>query len=318
MLGKITLEDHFAIEETLGDSQPFGAHVWTELRHRLLDFQDQRLRLMDEAGIAMMIVSLNAPAVQAIPDAAQAAALARQANDVAGRRGRQAFPIVSLGSRRCRWQDPALAARELERCVNQLGFKARSSRLLAERNARRRALLRPAAVPAVLEHRRSAGRSVLSASAQSAARERADLRWASLAARADLGVAAETAVHALRLIAAACSTRNPRSQDCPRPSRRRAALLSVAHRQPQRWMKAAHKYAARKSVADYVHDNFHLTTSGHFQHAGAHRCRGRIRRRPRSLLGRLPVRGPQRRRALVRWPAVERKPTGARSAAATP
>src|SRR5882672_3682517 len=82
MLGKITLEDHFAIEETLGDSQPFGAHVWTELRHRLLDFQDQRLRLMDEAGIAMMIVSLNAPAVQAIPDAAQAAAVARQANDV--------------------------------------------------------------------------------------------------------------------------------------------------------------------------------------------------------------------------------------------
>ena len=32
-LGKVTLEDHFAIEATLGDSQPFGAHVWHELRH---------------------------------------------------------------------------------------------------------------------------------------------------------------------------------------------------------------------------------------------------------------------------------------------
>jgi len=28
MQGKVTLEDHFAIEATLGDSQPFGSHVW--------------------------------------------------------------------------------------------------------------------------------------------------------------------------------------------------------------------------------------------------------------------------------------------------
>jgi gamma-resorcylate decarboxylase len=30
------------------------------------------------------------------------------------------------------------------------------------------------------------------------------------------------------------------------------------------WMKAAHKYAARKRVVDYFRSNFHLTTSGHF------------------------------------------------------
>ena len=64
MQGKVTLEDHFAIEATLGDSQPFGAHVWPELRHRLLDFQDQRLRLMDAAGVEIMIVSLNAPVMK--------------------------------------------------------------------------------------------------------------------------------------------------------------------------------------------------------------------------------------------------------------
>ena len=44
MQGKVTLEDHFAIEDTLGDSQPFGTHVWPELRHRLLDFQDHVIR----------------------------------------------------------------------------------------------------------------------------------------------------------------------------------------------------------------------------------------------------------------------------------
>jgi 2,3-dihydroxybenzoate decarboxylase len=30
------------------------------------------------------------------------------------------------------------------------------------------------------------------------------------------------------------------------------------------WMKAPHKYAARKPVASYFRANFHLTTSGHF------------------------------------------------------
>ena len=52
MQGKITLEDHFATKATLGDSHIFGAHVWSELGPRLLDFQDQRLRFMDAAGIA--------------------------------------------------------------------------------------------------------------------------------------------------------------------------------------------------------------------------------------------------------------------------
>src|ERR1700732_5360690 len=81
MQGKVTLEDHFAIEATLGDSQPFGAHVWPELRHRLLDFHDQRLRLMGGSSVEIMIASLNAPAIQAIADAKRAAEVARQAND---------------------------------------------------------------------------------------------------------------------------------------------------------------------------------------------------------------------------------------------
>ena len=39
MQGKIALEEHFAIEPTLGDSQVFGGHVWKDLSHRLLDIQ---------------------------------------------------------------------------------------------------------------------------------------------------------------------------------------------------------------------------------------------------------------------------------------
>ena len=122
MQGKVTLEDHFAIEATLGDSQPFGAHVWPELRYRLLDFHDQRLRLMDASGVEIMIVSLNAPAIQGIADARQAAELARRANDALAQEvGKHPDRFVAVAA--LPMQDPALATAELQRCVRDLGFR---------------------------------------------------------------------------------------------------------------------------------------------------------------------------------------------------
>ena len=117
MIGKIGLEEHFAIPETLQDSAGFVPDThWPELRSRLFDIQDRRLRLMDEHGMEMMLLSLNAPAVQAIPDPKRADEIARRANDflaeeVAKRperfQGLAALPL----------QDPDAAIRELERCV---------------------------------------------------------------------------------------------------------------------------------------------------------------------------------------------------------
>ena len=74
MQGKVALEEHFAIEETLQDSAGFAPEAdWPELKARLLDIQDRRLREMDAHGIEVMLLSLNAPAVQAIPEIAQQA-----------------------------------------------------------------------------------------------------------------------------------------------------------------------------------------------------------------------------------------------------
>ena len=121
MQGKIALEEHFAIEPTLGDSHVFGSHVWKDLSHRLLDIQETRLREMDKHGIEMMILSLNAPAIQAIHDVKKAVAVARQANDalageVRKRSGRfTAFAAIPM-------QDPEAAAAELTRCVKDLGM----------------------------------------------------------------------------------------------------------------------------------------------------------------------------------------------------
>src|ERR1700741_5493268 len=69
MQGKIALEEHFAIPDTLMDSAGFVPEsYWHELKDRLLDIQERRLSEMDRHGIEMMRRSLNPPAVQAIPD----------------------------------------------------------------------------------------------------------------------------------------------------------------------------------------------------------------------------------------------------------
>lgn len=123
MDGKIALEEHFAIDDTLMDSAGYLAEdVWTELESRLLDIHGRRIELMDRHGIETMILSLNAPAVQAIPDPDRAANVARKANDFLAEQVQQrpdrfqAFAALPM-------QDPDVAARELERCVNELGFK---------------------------------------------------------------------------------------------------------------------------------------------------------------------------------------------------
>ena len=123
MQGKIALEEHFAIPDTLQDSAGFlDDSCWNELQHRLLDFHDTRLKQMDKHGIEMMILSLNAPAIQAIPDVKAADMLARRANDflaeqIAKRPDRfQGFAALPM-------QDPDLATRELQRCVRDFGFK---------------------------------------------------------------------------------------------------------------------------------------------------------------------------------------------------
>ena len=83
MQGKIALEEHFAIEETLGSSEgPHGAaEVWKELKSNLLDIQDTRLARMDKLGIEMAVLSLNAPVLQAMTERKEAAELANRAND---------------------------------------------------------------------------------------------------------------------------------------------------------------------------------------------------------------------------------------------
>src|SRR6185437_6970431 len=111
MQGKIALEEHFAIPDTLMDSAGFVPEsYWPELKGRLLDIQDRRLAEMDRHGIEMMILSLNAPAVQAIADKTKAGDVARRANDYLAEQVANARRASRL-SPRCRCRIRSLLSR---------------------------------------------------------------------------------------------------------------------------------------------------------------------------------------------------------------
>jgi len=90
------------------------------LSSRLSDLDDERLRIMDEHGVDVHLLSLVAPGVQML-SAPEAVVLARLANDrLAQAIGRH--PERYMGLATVAPQNPAEAAKEIERAVTQLGL----------------------------------------------------------------------------------------------------------------------------------------------------------------------------------------------------
>lgn len=264
MQGKVTLEDHFAIEATLGDSQPFGAHVWTELRYRLLDFHDQRLRLMDESGVEIMIASLNAPAIQGIPDRKRAAELARQANDVLAHEiGKR--PDRFVGFAALPMQDPDLAIDELERCVRELGFKG------ALVNGYSQAQDSHNPIHYDLAEYRPFWRAIAALDVPFYLHPRPPMAGVSPLYEGHpwlfgptWSFAAETGLHAMRFIGSGLFDELPTLKIILGHLGEGLPFYIWRIDNRNNWMKAPHKYAAKKPVADYFRANFYITTSGHF------------------------------------------------------
>lgn len=277
MQGKIALEEHFAIAPTLADSQVFGAHVWQELGPRLTDFQDKRLSLMDASGVELMIASLNAPAVQAIHDVKRAVDVARAANDhlaaeIAKRADRfKGFAALPM-------QDPEIAAQELARCVEELGFVGALVNGFSQLETPDSAVYydlpqyRPfwhtvaeLDVPFYLHPRNPLAGDIR---AYEGHNWLLGPNWA---------FHAETAAHALRLIGSGLFDEFPGLQiilghlgeGIP------AYLWRIDNR--NNWMKAPHKYAAQKPVAHYVRNNFVLTTSGNFSTSALNQAIAEVR-----------------------------------------
>jgi 2,3-dihydroxybenzoate decarboxylase len=266
MQGKIGLEEHFAIDDTLQDSKGFLADAtWPELESRLLDMQERRLGEMDRHGMQMMILSLNAPAIQGIPDAKRAADTARRANDFLAREVAKR-PSRFQGLAALAMQDPDGATRELVRSVKELGFRGalvNGFSQIGDPNSM-----------VYLDDKRYAGFW--------AECERLDVPFY-LHPRNPLASAAqiyeghpwllgptwafgqETAVHALRLMACGLFDRHPKLQiilghlgeGLP------YSIWRVDNRNA--WTKAPPRYPAKEKLGVYFQRNFHLTTSGNFR-----------------------------------------------------
>jgi 2,3-dihydroxybenzoate decarboxylase len=266
MQGKIGLEEHFAIPETLNDSKGFlGDAVWPELEKRLLDIQEHRIRQMDRHGMELMLLSLNAPAVQGIPEPKRAAEIARRANDFLAAEVRKR-PQRFQGLAALAMQDPDEAARELSRCVKELGFRGALVNGFSQ--------IRDPGSMVYLDDPRYRGFW--------AACEALDVPFY-LHPRNPLPGAAqiyeghpwllgptwafgqETAVHALRLMASGLFDAHPRLQiilghlgeGLP------YSMWRVDNRNA--WTGQPPRYPAKKKLGEYFQQNFYLTTSGNFR-----------------------------------------------------
>ena len=262
MDGKIGLEEHFALEQTLGDSAGFvGEETWKDLRTRLLDIQSERLRLMDAHGIETMILSLNSPAVQAVTDPAGAGALARRANDILAEEiGRN--PQRFLGFAALPMQDPDLASRELERCVRDLGFKGALVNGYSQRDVPENAVyydvkaywpfwetVQALNVPFYLHPREPSERKAY-----------AGHPWLIGPA---YGFGAETALHALRLMGSGLFDHYPSLQIIL--GHLGEGLPFNLYRIDERIAWSPMGYPAKKKVSEYFAQNFHVTTAGNFR-----------------------------------------------------
>jgi 2,3-dihydroxybenzoate decarboxylase len=124
---RLALEEHFeapGIEREDYDGaifRSFDATAAAIVHRRLNDFDDERLAMMDACGIAVTVLSQTAPGVQVERDAVKAVRLAREANDFLAERIRR-HPTRYAGFAHLALQDPAAAADELQRCVEQLRF----------------------------------------------------------------------------------------------------------------------------------------------------------------------------------------------------
>lgn len=115
-------KDH-PIQQTYNDWQKFGRYVGKAdegIPPGIYDLGAGRIAAMDKAGIDVQILSHTAPGPEEI-EPKLAASLARSAND-AVYRATAAYPDRLLGFATLPMRDPIAAARELERCVQKLGF----------------------------------------------------------------------------------------------------------------------------------------------------------------------------------------------------
>ena len=264
MIGKVVLEEHFALEQNWRESTPPGLpqELVEHLRGRLLDFHDQRLRDMDAAGIEFAILSMNAPTVQGMLDTRAAIALSIKANDLLAEQVARR-PDRFAGFAALPMQDPDAAAAELTRCIEELGFKGANVNGFTQKDVPDSAIYYD-----IPEYRpfwatvQQLGMPFYMHPRMQIPPRADDYGGQAWTMGATWGFARETSIHALRLIGSALFDEFPGLQ---------IVLGHLGERIPfDMWRIDARvkvmpfDYPCARPVSAYLRENFHITTSGNF------------------------------------------------------
>lgn len=261
---KIALEEHFALPETLGDSERyFTPDGWRKMHSALTDIHQRRLAEMDQNGIETMILSLNSPAIQAVWDRQRAVEVARMANDFLAEQVAR-NPLRFQGFAALPMQDPEAAARELERCVAQLKLKGALVNGFSQVDVEDSAVYYDApqyeAFWATAEQ--------LSAPFYLHPRDPLFSRRQHYEGHPWLmgpvwAFAVETSLHALRLMACGLFDRHPRLTIIL--GHLGEAIPFNVWRADHRLKKDRRGMPAGRTMSEYLRENFYLTTSGNFR-----------------------------------------------------
>jgi gamma-resorcylate decarboxylase len=265
MTGKIAIEEHFVLDGATAYLPALGVEdiVQKRIEDGLRDVGQYRLPEMDRCGIDMQIVSLTADGVQAEPDCGRAVDIAKRANDALAEGFLASHPSRFAGLAAVPLQNPELAADELRRAVERLGFKG----VLANGFSNVGDLdtgeyydlpkfwpfweqVQDLDVPFYL-HPRSPLRS--QRKIYEGHPELLGPAWA-------FGV--ETSTHALRLITSGLFDRFPRLKVII--GHLGEGLVPMMWRVQNRFEYASFGRRLEKPLAQYLKDNFYITTSGNF------------------------------------------------------
>jgi 2,3-dihydroxybenzoate decarboxylase len=269
--GKIAFEEHFAIADTLEQTRSFAgdSDAWDDFTRQILDLDGERLGHMDDTGIELAILSLNAPGVQRILDAGEAMKVASKANErmaeAVAKNPRRYAALAALPM-----HDPDAAAAELTRCVRELGFKGCMVNGFQQVGDAENvkyydlpeyrgfwATVSELDVPFYLHPRMQI---------PSRAQNYEGHPWLM---SSPWGFAVETSIHSLRLCGSGLFDAYPNLRICighlgeniPFGLWRLDARMAFSRR----------SYRGKRPLGDYFREHFHVTTSGNFNDA-AFRC----------------------------------------------
>jgi gamma-resorcylate decarboxylase len=264
--GKITLEEHFVLPSSYDTTfRPPGLRkeIWEGIESRLLDVERERLPQMDAHGIDMQVLALSSNGIQAETVTQTAIDHAHAANQWLAEKFIAPHPTRFSGFAAVALQEPRAAVSETERCVSQLGFKGVLVNGYVNAGSAERAeyldlpkffpfweMTEGLGVPVYLHPRAPLPSQRVIYEGHE---ELMGPMWA---------FGAETAAHALRLITSGLFDRFPKQQIIL--GHLGEGLVAMMARAQRRFEYAPCGKELKKPLAQYLKDNFYITTSGNF------------------------------------------------------